>query len=71
MNKAFDVRHPFFRPLWVRIAVVGLCFGWALFEVVSGSPFWGMLFGAAGSWCGYWFFLAFDPADYEKEQDTT
>ena len=24
-----DVDHPFFRPLWRRIALVAVCLGWA------------------------------------------
>lgn len=56
MKKFIDGAHPFFRPLWRRIAVVAVCLGWAGFEFVSGSPFWGILFGALGCWAAYEFF---------------
>jgi hypothetical protein len=46
--RILDPAHPFFRPLWVRVAVVGLALGWAVVELVFGSPGWAMLFAAAG-----------------------
>ncbi|MDD7971899.1 hypothetical protein [Roseinatronobacter alkalisoli] len=63
--KFLDVQHPFFRPLWRRVAVVTLCLGWAVFEIVTGSPFFAILFGAAGLYCAHQFFIAFDPKDPE------
>ena len=32
-------------------------------EFVGGSPFWGMLFCAAGAWAFHGLFIAFDPRD--------
>ena len=46
--KLLDPDHPFFRPVWVRVAVVGLALLWAVVELVFGSPGWAMLFAAAG-----------------------
>lgn len=57
----FDLDHPFFRPLWIRIAVVALSLGWAVFELADGSPFWAMLFGALGVYAAYRFFVTFNP----------
>ena len=72
MRNAFDVKHPFFRPLWRRIVVVTGCIAWALVELLStGSPFWAILFGAAGLWCAYQFFVVFDPADYADDAGET
>jgi len=42
--KGFDFEHPFFDPLWIRIAVFGVCMGWGLFELLAGAPFWAILF---------------------------
>jgi hypothetical protein len=56
-----DVQHPFFKPLWRRIAVVAVCLGWAAVEYSSGAVFWAVLFGGIGLYCAYAFFLAFDP----------
>lgn len=65
----FDLRHPFFRPLWSRALVTGLALGWALVELSAGNTGWALLFGAAGGWCFYQFFVVFDPADYTKKDE--
>ena len=31
MGDFFNIRHPYFRPLWVRLLITGLALGWALF----------------------------------------
>ncbi len=56
-----DVQHPFFKPLWRRVAVVALCLGWAVFEFSTGAVFWGVLFGGVGLFCAYEFFANFKP----------
>jgi hypothetical protein len=48
-----DPAHPFFRPLWRRVVVVVACLGWALIEIITGSPGWAMLFGGAGLYAAY------------------
>jgi hypothetical protein len=58
MSGLLDLRHPWFRPLWRRIAVVAVCLGWAGFEVWGGSVFWAILFGAAGLYAAWCFFIA-------------
>ncbi|OYX40826.1 MAG: hypothetical protein B7Z02_17805 [Rhodobacterales bacterium 32-67-9] len=66
----FDLQLPFFRPLWLRLAVVAVCLGWAGMEMVSGSPGWAILFAAAGLWAAYQFFVAWDPKlDDERKHD--
>ncbi|MGB3312992.1 MAG: hypothetical protein WBB85_01155 [Albidovulum sp.] len=60
-----DPAHPFFRPLWRRVAVVTACFGWALFEIITGSPGWAMLFGVAGLYAAYVLLIAAQPEDKE------
>lgn len=64
-----DVRHPLFLPLWRRVVLVAFCLGWALMELVLGNPLWAILSGAAGAWCGYQFFVVFDPAEYQPPDD--
>jgi hypothetical protein len=59
----FDLDHPFFRPLWIRVLIVAVSLGWALFEFAGGSPFWAILFGAIGVYAGYKFFFDFNPRD--------
>ena len=59
----FDLDHPFFKPLWLRIAIVAVTLGWAAFEFVGGSPAWGILFGGLGALAAYRFFVTFKPRD--------
>lgn len=55
-RKFLDTDHPMFRPLWVRVLIVAACIGWAIFEFVDGSPFWGMIFGALGVYAAVSFY---------------
>ncbi|HEU0222871.1 MAG TPA: hypothetical protein VFR34_11765 [Paracoccaceae bacterium] len=55
-----DVTHPFFVPLWRRIAVVGVAGAWSALEWATGSPFWGTIalgFTGYGIWA---LLIAFD-----------
>jgi hypothetical protein len=61
--KLFDFDHPFFKPLWVRVAVVAFAGGWGVFEFLSGSPFWGVLFLAIAAVAFHGLFIAFNPRD--------
>lgn len=45
--------NPWFRPLWRRLLIVGLVLGWGIFELVTGAPFWAVVFlgiGALAAW---------------------
>ncbi len=65
----FDVRTPFFRPLWRRIAVTAVCLAWALVELATGAVIWATLFGAASAWLAWQFFVAFRlPADNGEDR---
>ena len=35
MKKFIDTDHPMLRPLWVRILLVAICLGWAVFEFTA------------------------------------
>ena len=67
--KLVDPQHPFYAPRWRRVVIAVLALGWSLFEFASGSPFWGILFGALGLYLSYAFFIAFDPQD-PRHKDT-
>lgn len=67
-RKAFDVQHPIFRPLWVRVLIVALCFGWTAFEATNGNTLWGILFGTAGVYLAYQFFWAFKLDDDNTQE---
>lgn len=62
----FDLRLPFFKPLWIRIATVVVTLGWALFELLTGSVGWAILFGAAGFYAGYGFFVTWCPPEEDE-----
>jgi hypothetical protein len=57
--KLIDPTHPFFAPLWRRVAVTGLCLGWGVVEFATGAPFWGVLFGGVGLVCLYSLLIAY------------
>jgi len=48
-----DTSHPFYRRLWVRIAIPLICIGWALFETIFGSKSWAFFFWIIGSYSTY------------------
>ena len=64
--KFFDLSHPFFRPLWIRILVTGVALSWAVFEAITGEPFWAILFGSAAGWCAWSFFMSQDDDTSER-----
>ena len=41
--KIIDPDHPFYRPLWVRLLIVGLCVGWTAVEYYNGEETWGII----------------------------
>jgi hypothetical protein len=52
--KFLDPNDPFFARPWVRWATVLLPSIWGLVELLwVGSPFWGVLFLAAGAYAGW------------------
>ena len=56
-----DYEHPFFRPLWRRVAIVAVCLAWSGLEFANGSSGWGMAalgFAAYGVWQ---FFYLYSP----------
>lgn len=62
-----EFRHPFFQPVWRRVVLVVALVGWGIFDFVTGSPFWGVLFAGVGAVAAYQFF--FDWTDDETGSD--
>ena len=58
-----DHEHPFFRPLWRRIAVVALCVAWSIFEFSTGASMWGTIAAAFAAYAIWQFFYLYKPAD--------
>ena len=45
--KIIDESHPFYRPLWRRVALVAVLAGWTAFEVfITQQPLWMLVAGA-------------------------
>lgn len=65
----FEVRHPFFLPLWRRVLVTGVTVVWTVVELVFGSAIWGLLVGACAVYFLRQFFFEFDPAEYQERRD--
>lgn len=73
MNKFLDIQHPFFAPQWRRVVTVVACLLWAVVELSWGNTLWAGFFAAIGLYCGYEFFVVFDPKNYrprDKGQDS-
>ena len=67
LRKFLDIQIPFFIPMWRRVVFTGGVLLWALIELVSGQPFWAVMFGAAGLYMAHQFFVAWDPKDPDGE----
>lgn len=65
--RLFDASHPFFRPLAVRIGILVVCFGGALFEWSNDAQIWAIVFGALGLASAYEFFI--NPANKADPKD--
>ncbi len=61
------MRHPFFNPLWRRIATVLACLLWALFEWSNGQDIWAMVFGAIGLVSAWVFFVTWTPVSEDQD----
>lgn len=58
-----DNQHPFFRPLWRRIAVVAVCVVWSAVEFAVGTPFWGTLLAGMAIYAVWTFLISYKPED--------
>jgi len=59
--KLIDTDHPFFRPLWIRIALFGFTLAWTGFELWNGEYIWAAIIGAFAALSFWGFFIDFDP----------
>ena len=65
----FDLNDAFFKPLWIRVAIVLVTALWGIFEFSSGSPLWGVLFCGLSAYAVHGFFIVFDPREPDKKRD--
>jgi len=66
--RSIDLRHPFFAPLWRRIALVILLASWTLIENLIGHAFWAVVIGCLGIYSAYIFFFNFSLAENNNRQ---
>jgi hypothetical protein len=59
----FNFNVAFFRPMWIRIATVLVCFSWGAFEYANGAPLWATLFAGLGAFTGYQLFFNWSDPD--------
>jgi hypothetical protein len=56
-----DPKHSFYRPLPIRLGIVGVCLGWSILEATTGEPFWSILTGALGIYAAYVLLVNYTP----------
>ena len=55
-----DIDHPFFRPLWRRVAVIVFCLAWVGWELYNQSYTWALIVGGMAAYGVYVFFIAWN-----------
>lgn len=65
----FEIRHAFFNPLWCRVLTVAFTLAWTIFELVTGSHGWALMFGAVAAWGGYSLLLNWEPVEEEEKNN--
>lgn len=65
-QRGLDLDDPRYRPLWLRILLVGICIGWGLFELLVGSTGFALIFLAMGGYVAWRFFVTFAPDEEDK-----
>lgn len=61
--KFIDPDHPFYRPLWRRVLLVGLCAVWTAVEFYNGERAWGTVFLVVSAYAFANLILFFKPSD--------
>jgi hypothetical protein len=65
-----DANHPFFRPLWRRVAIFVVCLAWAVLEFYGGSREWGVIALAFAGYAAYAYLFRYSPPDENKSPPT-
>lgn len=65
----FNLRTPFFNPLYRRVLTVALALGWAVVEALGGSVGFAMIFAAMGIYAAWQLLFAWAPQP-ETEDET-
>ncbi|MDL2400419.1 hypothetical protein [Rhizobium mayense] len=65
-----DPNHPIYKPLWVRVLIVAVCFSWAIVEAFGPQPFWAVLAGGLGAYAAWMLLLNFNPQPPKAEAES-
>ncbi|MDX3927184.1 MAG: hypothetical protein QHC90_15455 [Shinella sp.] len=65
--KFIDPDHPFYRPLWIRLLLVGFCSAWTAFEFYNGEQMWGTIFLVVAAYAFAQLLLFYKPSDKPPE----
>jgi hypothetical protein len=57
--------HPFYKPLWRRVAIVASLGVWTAFEMYIGSSFFLVIAAALFAYCGWNFLVTYPKQDAE------
>ncbi len=66
LMKIIDPDHPFYRPLWRRLAIVGVTLAWAGVEAWTGATGWAVFFVAVAAYAAWMLVANYKP----KTEDT-
>ncbi|MGF6256247.1 hypothetical protein [Ensifer sp. LBL] len=63
MLKFIDPDHPFYRPLWIRLLIVGFCGVWTVVEFLGEQTMWGMIFLAVTAYASAALLVFYKPSE--------
>jgi hypothetical protein len=62
-----EADHPWLRPLWRRVVLVGFCAAWSVFELVAGESFWAMIAIGMTAYGAWLFLINYKPGGNTQE----
>ncbi|CAN7322114.1 hypothetical protein IB277_12630 [Ensifer sp. ENS07] len=68
MLKFIDPDHPFYRPLWIRLLIVGFCGVWTVVEFLGEQAMWGMIFLAVTAYASAALLVFYKPSEKGVEK---
>ena len=69
--KFIDPTHPVYRPLWVRLLIVGSCAAWTAVEYYNGQETWGLIFLIVSAYAFAQLILFYKPDEARKPEEKT
>lgn len=63
-----DTSHPIYKPLWVRLLIVGFSTVWAVIEFINHEIFWATVVGGVAAYSAYVLLFTFKSAPEKIEE---